>query len=261
MIALEKLIHAVPKERESACITHGQFTSICRIGTIWSGCPKCSEEQRERETAEAAEKKRLDELHKWHAKVGAAAIPPRFQDRSLKNYVATTEGQKAALRFAVEYADNFDQALKTGRSAVFIGKPGTGKTHLAAGIAQRLMARQNRTVLFTTVRKAIASIKATWSRDSSMSEMDAVKHLATPDLLILDEVGVQFGTDTEKLIMFDILNERYETRRPTILMSNLTAAEVTEYLGERIADRLREDGGEYIVFDWESFRGQNVHSA
>ncbi len=77
-----------------------------------------------------------------------------------------------------------------------------------------------------------------------------------PDLLILDEVGVQFGSDTEKLILFDVLNERYERRRPTILMTNLTLEEVADFLGDRIIDRLREDGGEFIPFDWESHRGK-----
>lgn len=75
-----------------------------------------------------------------------------------------------------------------------------------------------------------------------------------PDLLILDEVGVQFGSDTEKLMLFDILNERYERRHPTILMSNLPRDEVSAYLGERVFDRLREDGGEFISFTWESHR-------
>jgi DNA replication protein DnaC len=67
-------------------------------------------------------------------------------------------------------------------------------------------------------------------------------------------VGVQFGSDTEKLMLFDILNERYERRRPTILMSNLPRDEVSAYLGERVFDRLREDGGQFISFTWESYR-------
>lgn len=85
-----------------------------------------------------------------------------------------------------------------------------------------------------------------------------------PDLLILDEVGVQFGSDTERLLLFDILNERYERRRPTILMSNLALDDAEEggrvvpgiksYLGERVFDRLREDGGQSVVFDWPSHR-------
>lgn len=57
------------------------------------------------------------------------------------------------------------------------------------------------------------------------------------------------------MLLFDVLNERYERRKPTLMLSNLTAQEVAAYLGERVMDRLREDGGRVIVFDWESHRG------
>ena len=139
---------------------------------------------------------------------------------------------------------------------MFVGLPGTGKTHLAAGIGLRLMKRDNRRVLFTTVMRAVRSIKETWTRGSELTESEAIEKLVAPDLLILDEVGVQFGSETEKLMLFDVLNERYERRRPTLLISNLDLDGVRAYLGERIFDRLREDGGEAVAFDWASHRGQ-----
>jgi DNA replication protein DnaC len=74
-------------------------------------------------------------------------------------------------------------------------------------------------------------------------------------LLIIDEIGVQFGSPFETNLMFDILNERYEKLRPTLLLSNLTAPEIKAFLGERIYDRLREDGGQFVPFDWQSHRG------
>ena len=111
-------------------------------------------------------------------------------------------------------------------------------------------------MLFTTVMRAIRSVKDTWGGGSGKSETQAIAALVYPDLLILDEVGVQFGSDTEKLILFDVLNERYEKRRPTLLLSNFGVDEVQAYLGDRIFDRLREDGGEAVPFDWESQRGK-----
>jgi DNA replication protein DnaC len=76
------------------------------------------------------------------------------------------------------------------------------------------------------------------------------------DLLILDEIGVQFGSETERNLLFDVLNERYEDCKPTLLLSNLPKQDVAKYLGERVMDRLREDGGRVVVFDWESHRGR-----
>lgn len=243
------------KTRTEHCETHGDYESKCYLGTIWTKCPICAEEKQRAKDAERDAKAKEASLRAWANKVSDAGIPERFQDRSLQSFVASNEGQAYALKFSETYADQFDNVLTTGRSALFIGKPGTGKTHLAAGIGLRIMSRQSRTVLFTTVIRAIRRIKDTWGKASNETETQAIETLVYPDLLILDEVGVQFGSDTEKMILFDVLNSRYEKRRPTLLLSNLTLDEVKAFLGERVFDRLREDGGEAIVFDWESHRG------
>jgi DNA replication protein DnaC len=249
-------IHAEAKTRSDACPSHGPFMAKCYIGAIWSKCPQCEEARAAREKAESEAKARETRLRAWQRRIGEAGIPERFRQRSLHNFVAESSEQQRALAFACAYADNFSAALHSGRSAIFVGKPGTGKTHLAVSIGLRLMAREQRTVMFCTVMRAIRRVKNTWSRGSSEHEGQAIAALVSPDLLILDEVGVQFGSDTERLILFDVLNERYEKRKPSLLLSNLPIDEVRNFLGERIYDRLREDGGEMVVFDWESYRPQ-----
>ena len=104
--------------------------------------------------------------------------------------------------------------------------------------------------------RAIRRIRNTWRRNADESDTDAIGALTSVDLLILDEVGIQCGTENEKLLIFDVLNERYERRLPTILLSNLGLEDVKQFLGERVYDRLREDGGEVVTFDWESHRGK-----
>lgn len=246
--------------RQEFCEQHGAFEAksytILGRSMPWSTCPACAAEEAARKKAAEEAKALQARLHAWQRKIGQSGIPERFHDRTLDTFVATTDKQRRALAFAQEYATEFDQVLQTGRSALFVGKPGTGKTHLACGIGLHVMREQNRTVLFTTVMRAIRRVKDSWRRDSRETESQAIETLVAPDLLILDEVGVQFGTEFERNILFDVLNERYEKRRPTILMSNLAVADVTTFLGERIMDRLREDGGALIVFDWESYRGR-----
>ena len=249
-------VHAQPKTRQDRCETHGEFESRCFIGSIWSKCPTCDAERVQREQDEAEARERERRRAEWTARVRMSGIPERFQARTLESFVAETPAQQYALAFAKSFADNFDQARATGRSALFVGKPGTGKTHLAAGIGLQVMREQNRTVLFTTVMRAIRRVKDSWAKGSEETESQAVALLASTDLLILDEVGVQFGSEFERNILFDVLNERYEKRRPSILLSNLDTAEVTAYLGERVVDRIREDGGERIVFGWDSYRSR-----
>lgn len=253
---IASLTAAKAAPRQEVCETHGAFESINFIGRIWSKCPGCSAEAAAKEKAEQEARDHAARKAAWEQRLGESCIPARFTDRTLNKFVASTPEQERALAFATAYADGFDEVMKTGRSALFVGNVGTGKTHLAAGIALRLMRRDGRPVLFTTVMRAIRSVKDTWGGQGGKTEAQAIAALVFPDLLILDEVGVQFGSDTEKLILFDVLNERYEKRKPTLLLSNLDVQEVQAYLGERIFDRLREDGGEAVPFDWESHRGK-----
>lgn len=243
-----------PPERVDACEVHGDFTAKNLFGAMWTKCPACAEDRRKAEAAKAEADAKAAAVARWEAQLGMAGIPPRFTTRTLSTYRADSEGQQSALSFAQSYAGSFADAAKTGRSAVFIGKPGTGKTHLAVGIALAIMG-DGYSALFTTAMRALRRVKETWSRDSEETEREAIAALVYPDLLVLDEVGVQFGSDTEKLILFDVLNERYEQRKPTLLLSNLALGEVRDYLGERIFDRLREDAGKVLVFDWGSHRG------
>ncbi len=242
------------KTQTDRCEVHGEFISRNWVRNIWSKCPTCTAEIDAAVMAKREAQERVEKLAAWQARIGSAGIPERFQDRSLDNFAASTEEQNFALQAAKEYAAGFaGQAAVTGQSLLFVGKPGTGKTHLAVGIGMHLL-RQGRPVLFTTVQRAIRRVRDTWSRESAETESQAVAALVFPDLLILDEVGVQSGSEFEKNQLFDILNERYETRRPTLLLSNLDVEGVRAYLGDRIFDRLREDGGRAIAFDWSSHR-------
>ena len=117
------------------------------------------------------------------------------------------------------------------------------------------METHKKSAIFTTVMKAIRRVKETWNKNSEESETQAIDAFIWPDLLVLDEIGVQFGSETEKQLLFDILNERYEKRKPTILISNLPLKEVVAFIGERVFDRMKEDSGQSLVFNWSSHRG------
>lgn len=246
------------KEAPVVCESHGPYTSryIGNIGVnrpVWSGCQQCERERLQQEDEQRRQRQSELAVAAWTERQNRAGIPERFRDRTLDSYLAFTEAQRTALKWATEYAHGFDEVLATGRSMLFLGRPGTGKTHLGCGIANYLL-RKGSSVYYATVQRAMRRIKDTWHKESAEREGDAIRAMSGPDLLILDEIGVQFGSDTEKNLTFDLLNERYERMRPTLLLSNLAKDDVARYLGERVMDRLREDGGRVITFDWDSYR-------
>jgi DNA replication protein DnaC len=238
------------------CDKHGEYEEKSRevMGKVFkTRCPKCSldrDAERKQYEFKAAAVNRDEKIKRL---IGEAGIPKRFALRRFDNYHAEIKEQSQALDIARYFAENFEMFMSTGASLIFCGKPGTGKTHLAAAIANAVC-EQGRSAVFMSVLKATRKIKDTWRKNSEVSENQIYRGMVHPDLLILDEVGMQFGSESEKLILFEILNGRYENVKPTIVISNLLPTEISEFLGERVVDRLQEGGGSTVVFGWDSYR-------
>jgi DNA replication protein DnaC len=218
----------------------------------WSQCPTCAEQRRVDDEARLKRKERAQQEQRVKESMERSSVPRRFQTRTLDNFrvINGTDSGKV-LSTMLTYAADMQQVVSTGRSMIFCGNPGTGKTHLACGIANAAI-QAGYTALYSTAYDAILSVKETWRGNGS--EREAVNLFTRPDLLVLDEVGVQFGTDAERQIMFRIINRRYEEMRPTIMVSNLMLNDLREMVGDRILDRFKEDGGRVVPFLWASVR-------
>lgn len=255
--SLVSLFHRPPLHRDATCERHGAYKSLCHVGSTWLGCPACSAERERGNQRWLADRAKAEVVSLWADRVEAAGVPQRFRTRTLESFEVTNPLQQVALDFSRDYAHGFAAVRRTGRSAIFLGKPGTGKTHLAAGIAQHVMRVHDASVLFVTAARMVRMVKDTWTRGASRSESEVVASMVFPDLLVIEEVGVQQGTEFERNVLFDVLNERYEQRKPSLLLGNCTLDELSSrYVGERVVDRLREDGGVVVPFNWESLRGQ-----
>lgn len=244
----------------ATCELHGQFDQRVTIilGKEFVGrCPECQQiAEAERIAEEQAKEAVMARMH-LATKLGAALIPKRFADKSFDCYVATTDAQIKALRTCKRYAEKFLEIAPTGRCLLLLGKPGTGKTHLAVSIASEIMRATSASAVYRTVGSILQAIRATYDRRGDQCEGEILDGLISPSLLVIDEVGVskEQPSDFELTTLFAIINGRYEELRPTVVVSNLGPDQLPSAIGERCMDRLREGGGVVVPFDWESARG------
>lgn len=134
----------------------------------------------------------------------------------------------------------------TGTTTVLSGGPGCGKTVAAASW------------LFTAARDSgvrgmwvTGARIARWERYSNR-EMDK---LLLPPRLVVDDLGGEFLDDRGSFmaLLEELVNERYACERPTVLTTNLNAAAFKARYGERVADRIRDDG-KFVVIASGSMR-------
>jgi len=215
-------------------------------------CPLCAKEKKQEEELAAKELKAATAIENERKRRESARVNAGISKRNLyktfDDYICTNEGQTKAKSDCMRYVESFP----TDKSLIMVGGVGTGKTLLASAMLDALV-DDHRCGIIKTI-DLIRQLKSTWAKDSEESEGDVIKFYVGVDLLIIDEVGAQFGSDTEKMFIFDIIDGRYEDMKPTILISNLDITGVKEVVGERCIDRLREGGGSMIAFDWESSR-------
>lgn len=246
-------------ERPANCETHGEYTergiAMLRNRVTWTGCAKCNEIAAKKRDQEEEIAKQQVEQERMERKFKQAGIPLRFREKTLNNFVADTDKKVKALKIATDFVNNFDANFASGMTIIFSGKAGTGKSHLAIAIAHEVMPAY--TALYINALDAVRMVRDTWRKDSEKSELQVLDMLGSLGLLIIDEVGVQYGTESEQMIMFDIINRRYRDCKPMILLTNLDANGFAEYLTERSADRLKENG-KWVTFDWESYRGKKA---
>lgn len=127
---------------------------------------------------------------------------------------------------------------------------GSGKTLAACVLANEIMENYGKVVKFTTALKILSEIKVTWD-GSGEDEKKLIDDLSRVEILIIDDFGATSNKDWINDRFYEIINNRYTSRKITIFTSNYCISRLN--YDERITNRILERSLE-IPFPEESVR-------
>ena len=119
---------------------------------------------------------------------------------------------------------------------LFIGQPGTGKTHLAVATLRGLIARGFEGVFFD-FQNLLDRIRSGYDKTSGIMDKEAYRTALDTEVVVLDDLGAHRVTDWVEDTITSIVTHRCNNKKATIVTTNLRDPET----GDRRATGLQED--------------------
>ncbi len=171
-------------------------------------------------------------------------------DQTFSSFVGRFAG--APLALAKRYADSLSGIL------YLHGQPGVGKTHLANAIGNAAI-DTGKSVVFAVVPVFLREARASFSSESKVDSFSAtLDKMSKCGVLILDDFGSERATDWSAETLFQIINDRYQKNRPTVITLNF-APDVDRY-DMRLRSRFSDTQASLVVaVDAADYRKRPAH--
>lgn len=167
-------------------------------------------------------------------------VPRNLIHATFDNFIPSDEFDTSHVEVVKSFCENPRGFL------ILLGGVGTGKSHLATA-ALRSIGRG----WFIKQASLLRALRASYIDSAAPNPIG--RAMITP-IFVLDDVGLSGGGRDELPMLHEILDHRHGERLPTVITSNLEYESLTKFLGERMADRLRESVFRVLIFAGNSHR-------
>lgn len=148
--------------------------------------------------------------------------------------------------FAKRYAETFNSSSE---SILMFGQTGLGKTHLSLAIANKVL-EKGYSVIYDSIINILRNIEREhFSREHSTEMISLVMDT---ELLILDDLGTEYETPFYNSTVYNIINTRLNSGKPTIISTNLDFSGIRRRYDERVVSRIT------AVYTCMEFKGEDV---
>lgn len=158
----------------------------------------------------------------------------RFMNRTFANFDRRKD--PSAFNACSAYAERDGLFGDRRNSLLILGGYGSGKTHLAAAIANNLVDK-GIPVLFSTFSEHLEHIREEFDKDGQRKYLSMMKNTA---MLVIDDIGKEKQTEWTQQILFDVINYRYEHLLPFVITTNMNEEELGNYVGGAVYSRMCE---------------------
>jgi DNA replication protein DnaC len=142
--------------------------------------------------------------------------------------------ERANLRQVLLACQEFAQ--KAQGWLVLAGANGSGKTHLAAAIANDFVERMRTDVMFVVVPDLLDHLRAAFSPQAGTSYDRRFDEIKRAPLLVLDDLGTESATPWAREKLFQLLNFRYDALLPTVITTSTDPKQIEPWLRTRMQD-------------------------